>query len=129
MRFAGYAAIFDRPDGARDTIAKGAFIASLKRKTSSLPLFWQHRPEKQIGFIERIKEDDFGLRVIAQIDNPKGIAGKMVSAGNVTGLSFGYTAVFSRNNEAGRILEEVEIHEVSLVTHPLQHAARVHLVT
>ena len=37
VRFAGYAAVFDRPDGGGDIIRRGAFLESL-RKASEVPL-------------------------------------------------------------------------------------------
>ena len=49
-------------------------------------------------------------------------------AGAVTGLSFGYVARGFRADAAGRELTEIDLFEVSLVTHPMQPGARVHLV-
>jgi len=128
MRIAGYAALFDVPDGAKDTIRKGAFVRTLADRKEPIPLFWQHRPEQQIGVIEHAAEDARGLRVIARIDNPDNRAVGELLAQRVNGLSFGYRARAFRNLPTGRVLEEIELLEVSLVTHPLQHSARVHLV-
>ena len=128
LRFAGYAALFDVPDGARDTILPGAFARTLASRSEPLPLYWQHRPDHSIGVVEQIAEDQHGLRVIARIDNPDRRAASMLKQGDVSGLSFGYRARGYRHEEAGRVLEEVELFEVSLVSHPLQHRARVHLV-
>ena len=127
LRFAGYAALFDRRDAGRDVIRRGAFSRSLAEKVR-LPLFWQHRPDVRIGWIETAAEDDRGLAVVATLDNAKGGAAAALKAGKVTGLSFGYRARdFSRDAE-GRELRDVDLFEVSLVTHPMQHGARVHLV-
>jgi len=128
LRIAGYAALFDVRDGARDTIRKGAFVRSLADRTEPLPLFWQHRADQQIGEVEFAAEDDRGLRVIARIDNPDSRAVGELLARRVDGLSFGYRARAFRYLPAGRVLEDIELLEVSLVTHPLQHGARVHLV-
>lgn len=129
LRFAGYAALFDRRDAGRDTIRPGAFADSLARRSEPLPLFWQHRPDQRIGWIERAREDARGLRVVATLDNPAGAAALALKRGTVTGLSFGYrTRDFTRDVQ-GRELRAVDVFEVSLVTHPMQHAARVHLVT
>jgi len=128
VRFAGYAALFDRADAARDTIRPGAFARTLAECSEPLPLFWQHRPEQRIGRIDRIGEDERGLRVIAALDNPHGRAAALLRRGAVSGLSFGFRAHGYRHTPDGRVLEEIELLEVSLVTHPLQHAARVHLV-
>lgn len=129
MRFAGYAALFGRPDAARDTISPGAFARTLAERQDPLPLFWQHRPEQRIGWVERASEDARGLRIVATIDNPDGRAGTMLRANAVSGLSFGYRARAARQTPEGRLLQDVDLFEVSLVTHPMQSAARVHLLS
>ncbi len=129
MRLAGYAALFDRRDAGRDAIRKGAFVRTLAERRDPLPLFWQHRPDQRIGWVETVGEDSRGLRVIATIDNPAGGAAAAVKRGAVTGLSFGYRARGFSRSEAGRDLTDVDLFEVSLVTHPMQHGARVHLIT
>lgn len=128
IRFAGYAALFDITDAGRDTIRKGAFSRTLAGRTAPLPLYWQHRPDQPIGVIERVAEDARGLRVIARIDRPDSRAAHLLAQGQVSGLSFGYRARSSRQTSGGRELLEIDLFEISLVTHPLQHGARVHLV-
>lgn len=128
-RFAGYAALFDRPDAARDTILPGAFAATLAARREPLPLCWQHRPEQRIGWVEHASEDGRGLRIIATLDQPHSRGAALLARRAVDGLSFGYRARSYRLTPAGRILAEIELLEVSLVTHPLQHGARVHFTT
>ena len=128
LRFAGYAALFDRRDSGRDTVRPGAFARTLAERKDRLPLYWQHRPDQRIGWVETAAEDPRGLRVIAAIDNPDGGAAAALKRGAVTGLSFGYTARGFRRDGAGRELTDIDLFEVSLVTHPMQDAARVHLV-
>ncbi len=128
MRIAGYAALFDIPDGAKDTIVPGAFRRSLKERGEALPLYWQHAPEQRIGTVELAQEDERGLRVIARIDNPGSRAVTQLLAKTINGLSFGYRARGYRHLPQGRVLEDIDLFEVSLVTHPLQHGARVHLI-
>lgn len=127
MRLAGYAALFGTPDAARDTILPGAFAATLANREDRLPLYWQHRPAQRIGWVETAREDARGLRVIARLE-PGTRPAELLAAGAVDGLSFGYRARDWRMTPAGRELAEVELIEVSLVTHPLQHGARVHFV-
>jgi hypothetical protein len=132
LRFAGYAALFDKRDSGQDTIKPGAFARTLNERQRAaqgpLPLYWQHKPDQRIGWVEQASEDPRGLRVIARIDNPQGGAAAALKAGKVTGLSFGYRArAFSRDAQ-GRELRDVDLFEVSLVTHPMQHGARVHRV-
>ncbi|MBU2586583.1 MAG: HK97 family phage prohead protease [Alphaproteobacteria bacterium] len=128
LRFAGYAALFDIADAGRDTIRRGAFARTLTGRTAPLPLYWQHRTDQPIGVIEHVAEDARGLRVIARIDRPDSRAAMLLAQGAVNGLSFGFRTRAARQSEAGRELLEVDLFEVSLVTHPLQHGARVHLV-
>ncbi|SLJ94330.1 HK97 family phage prohead protease [Novosphingobium mathurense] len=127
-RFAGYAALFDRRDAGRDTIRRGAFARTLAERRDPLPLFWQHRPDLRIGWIETLAEDARGLRVIAALDNPQGAAALSLRNGAVSGLSFGYRARTSRPGRDGRELLDIDLFEVSLVSRPMQHGARVHLV-
>ena len=127
MRFAGYAAVFDRPDRGGDVVRAGAFARSLKRGAADVPLLWQHRPARPVGRIEYLREDRRGLRVIARLS--RGAAGleaaALLTEGTVAGLSFGYR-VRRASGAAPRELEDVELVEVSLVTLPMQPKARVH---
>jgi len=128
IRFAGYAALFDIADAGRDIIRPGAFARTLAARSVPLPLYWQHRPDQPIGVIEHAAEDARGLRVIARIDRPASRAAHMLAAGQVSGLSFGFRTRAARQSQAGRELLEIELFEVSLVTHPLHPMARVHLI-
>ncbi len=128
IRFAGYAALFDIADAGRDTIRRGAFARTLAARAAPLPLYWQHRPDQPIGVIEHAAEDARGLRVIARIDRPASRAARLLADRQVTGLSFGFRTRAARQSPAGRELLEVELFEVSLVTHPLHPMARVHLI-
>lgn len=129
LRFAGYAALFDIADAGRDTIRRGAFAQTLAARSTPLPLYWQHRPDQPIGVIEEAAEDARGLRVIARIDRPDSRAALLLAKGEVSGLSFGFRTREARQTGTGRELLAIDLFEVSLVTHPLQHGARVHLVT
>ena len=127
MRFAGYAAIFDRADRGGDVVRAGAFARSLKRGVGAVPLLWQHDSGRPVGRIEYLKEDRRGLRVIARLS--AGSAGREAAAllqeGAVAGLSFGYR-VRKAAGTRPRELQDVELVEVSLVTLPMQPKARVH---
>lgn len=115
MRIAGYAAIFDAPDKGGDIVRKGAFGRALG---NGLPLLWQHDPSRRIGTVESVQEDRRGLRVIAALDDPA----RPVAPGQ--GLSFGYR-VRGMDQRTYRELTDLELIEISLVTHPMQPLARV----
>ena len=129
MRFAGYAAVFDRADRGGDVVRSGAFARSVKRGAASFPLLWQHDSGRPIGRIEYLKEDRRGLRVIARLS--QSAAGREAAAllrdGAVGGLSFGYR-VRESSGESPRELKDLDLVEVSLVTFPMQPKARVHAV-
>jgi len=127
MRFAGYAAVFDRCDRGGDVVRAGAFARAVRRGAASVPLLWQHDRGRPIGRIEYLKEDRRGLRVIARLGAgaTARAAAAALEAGRVQGLSFGYV-VRAASGAAPRELRELDLLEVSLVTHPMQPAARVH---
>jgi len=120
IRFAGYAAVFDRVDRGGDVVRSGAFGAL----PEAVPLLWQHGGAP-VGTIERVAEDLQGLRVIGRIEHPR-LAG-LVKARAVTGLSFGYRVTAARSGRV-RELTGLELVEVSLVAQPMQPLARVHAV-
>jgi HK97 family phage prohead protease len=123
VRFAGYAAVFDRPDKGGDIIRKGAFGAALRR-AGEVPLLWQHKAGAVIGRIEHLSEDERGLRVIASVGDVK--ASKLLESGRVDGLSFGYRVREAKSAGDLRELVELDLVEVSLVANPMQPKARVH---
>ncbi|PXA83648.1 HK97 family phage prohead protease [Nostoc sp. 3335mG] len=128
LRFAGYAALFDKPDRGGDVIRRGAFARAIA-DAKGLPLLWQHRPERPIGRIESLAEDARGLRVIARLTPQAGNeAAALLRDGAVGGLSFGYRVRAKEPRPRGRTLTDLDLVEVSLVTFPMQPGARVHAV-
>jgi HK97 family phage prohead protease len=114
-RLAGYAAIFNAPDKGGDIVRKGAFARAAK---AGLPLLWQHDTSRRIGYIESLREDDRGLRVIARIDD------ESATIHTGAGLSFGYR-IREMAKGTFRELTDLDLIEVSVVTHPMQPLARV----
>jgi HK97 family phage prohead protease len=125
LRFAGYAAVFGRPDKSGDIVRKGAFARALRRATE-VPLLWQHRAGAVIGRIEHLSEDERGLRVIAALRDAR--AARLLDQGKVDGLSFGYRVCEAKSTGPQRELIELDLVEVSLVANPMQMLARVHAV-
>ena len=123
MRFAGYAAVFDRPDKGGDIVRKGAFARALKR-AGEVPLLWQHKAGAVIGRVEHLSEDARGLRVIAAVSDAR--VSRLLGNGKVDGLSFGYRLREAKSAGAHRELVELDLVEVSLVANPMQPKARVH---
>ena len=113
LRFAGYAALFDRADRSGDVISKGAFAGA----SAPVPILWQHDPARPIGFAETVAEDARGLRVIGRVD-------AATPVGKGMGLSFGYRVRAARDG-VRRELTDLELVEISLVKSPMQPLARV----
>jgi HK97 family phage prohead protease len=131
IRFAGYAALFGVRDRGGDVIRPGAFAGVGSR---AVPLLWQHDPARRIGTVETLAEDARGLRIVARIEGEGATAREvaaMLREGAVDGLSFGYrvkaarVGVPGRGGKATRVLEALDLVEVSVVTQPMQPGARV----
>lgn len=128
----GYASLFGQTDQGGDVVAAGAYSASLAKLAAAdrrVKLLWQHDPAQPIGVWDEVKEDGKGLYVKGRLltDISKGReAASLIEAGALDGLSIGYRTVKASRDEAGRrVLQEVELWEVSLVTFPMLPTARV----
>ena len=128
----GYASIFGLVDQGGDTVGPGAYGRSLERlaqKGGRVKMLWQHDPREPIGVWDEVREDDKGLYVKGRILTDVGRgreAAALVGAGAIDGLSIGYRTVKAQKNDKGqRLLSELELWEVSLVTFPMLPEARV----
>ena len=128
----GYASRFGLPDQGGDIVAKGAFGASLARlaaRGDKVRMLWQHDPTKPIGVWDEIREDATGLwvkgRLLADVTLAREAA-TLIEAGAIDGLSIGYRTIRAEKDHKGdRILTEVELWEVSLVTFPMLPEAKL----
>lgn len=129
---AGYASVFHRVDRGGDRVLPGAFARSIaKRGPRGVRLLWQHDPGAPIGVIDEIAEDGRGLFVRGRLllDVARGRdAHALLRGAAIDGLSIGYRTLLSdRDKDGVRNLREIDLWEVSLVTFPMQPAARVTL--
>ena len=124
----GYASLFGKADQGGDVVERGAYAASLERN-HGVKMLWQHDPAQPIGVWDEVREDERGLWVKGRLltDVAKGReAASLIGAGAIDGLSIGYRTVKAAKNDKGqRVLQELELWEVSLVTFPLLPSARV----
>jgi len=128
----GYASLFGGPaDLVHDVVAPGAFGRDLAAHAAleTMPAMLFEHKGAPIGTWLEIEEDELGLKVKGQIDlsNPAGRdAYEAVRTGKVDGLSIGYLAVKSaRAPDGTRTLQQIELHEISLVRRPASSRARV----
>ena len=127
----GYGAVFGNVDQGGDVILPGAFSDSL-RSGRKVKMLREHCPEDVIGVWDEVTEEKSGLRVkgriLTSITDGKD-AFELVKAGALDGLSIGYRTVESEFNSAGnRLLKQLDLWEVSLVTFPMNELARVDAV-
>ncbi|WP_374393531.1 HK97 family phage prohead protease [Tabrizicola sp.] len=128
----GYASLFGKTDQGGDVVQKGAYAASLKRlgvRGGRVKMLWQHDPGQPIGVWDEVKEDAAGLwvkgRILTEVEKGREVAA-LVQAGAIDGLSIGYRTVRAeRDGKGQRLLSELELWEVSLVTFPMLPEARV----
>lgn len=129
--FEGYGAIFGNVDLGGDIVMRGAFSKSLAehQRNDSLPLlFWMHDPTKVPGKWLEMREERDGLYV-------KGVLARttlgdevreLLRLKAVAGLSIGYSTVQGEYNRDGhRQLTELKLHEVSVVSMPMNPRAQV----
>ncbi len=62
----GYASVFNIIDSQNDIVQKGAFEDT---KAENIKLLWQYDTQKPIGIIKSLYEDDYGLKIEAEINN------------------------------------------------------------
>jgi HK97 family phage prohead protease len=125
----GYAAVFNSEtmigDFFREMIAPGAFAETIKGDVRAL---FDHDSGVVLGRTKagtlRLSEDDKGLNV--EIDLPDTQAARDLVAsmerGDIDGMSFGFRVLRQEWDESSdvalRIIREVELFEVSVVTFP-----------
>lgn len=132
--FTGYASLFGRRDAQGDIILPGAFAASLKKRgTTGIRMLFQHDPGEPVGKWSEIRETDRGLHVRGVL-NSRVQRGRellaLLEEGGLDGLSIGFRTVRARNERSAgaRLLLEVDLWEISLVTFPMLEGARVEAI-
>jgi HK97 family phage prohead protease len=132
MHLEGYAALFNSRSenlgGFTETIAPGAFRASLKAR-NDIKMLWNHDTGAVLGSTRAgtltLVEDERGLRVSATLPNTSHgrDARELISRGDVTGFSFGFSMPARGGDEwnaegTERVLKSVRLFEVSLTPWP-----------
>lgn len=127
-RIEGYASRFGELDRGGDIVVKGAYAGSLSsgRKPKML---WQHDPSQPIGVWDEVKEDDTGLfvrgRILETVEKGREVK-SLIEAGAIDGMSIGYRTIKEdRATDGARLLKELDLWEVSMVTFPMLESAKI----
>ena len=127
----GYASLFGAADQGGDVVQRGAYGGSLTRLAAQgrgVKMLWQHDPGQPIGVWDEVREDGRGLfvkgRLLLEVRAARE-AHVLLKAGAIDGLSIGYRTLRAEKAAGQRLLHEIELWEVSLVTFPMLPEARV----
>ena len=133
--FTGYASLFGARDQSGDVVMAGAFAASLKtRGAAGVRMLFQHDAAEPVGTWIDLHETPRGLHVTGRLDPNVQRARELFSlleSKGLDGLSIGFRTVRARRDKASaaRLLTEIDLWEISLVTFPMLSGARVTGVT
>lgn len=145
----GYASHFGSIDSYGTAVKKGAFAQTISQRGDKIPVLWNHWPDSPIGKPDELKEDDTGLWFNASISEGTTHGRDVMTLlrdGVPLGMSFGFETLKSRpieeadelnweqapefykqpeNREYVRIIEEVRLWEISVVTFPANEMATI----
>lgn len=130
----GYASIFNEVDRGNDIVLPGAFTKSLRDKRSTrLPMLVGHAQRIPVGVWQEMREDSKGLFVRGWIDIESQDGGQLyrvMKQKAEIGISIGYRAIQveyrqEKDRDQIRLLKEVDLYEISLVTIPMCDGARI----
>jgi HK97 family phage prohead protease len=121
----GYASTFGNIDLSNDIVVKGAFAKSILVKNPKM--LYQHKTAEVVGVWNRVYEDEQGLYIEGTIANTT--LGKdvleLISIGAIDKMSIGCDVVDYEYKDNARLLKELDLWEVSLVTFPANEKAKI----
>jgi HK97 family phage prohead protease len=133
--FIGYASLFGERDQSGDVVMPGAFAGSLKKRTPrDVRMLFQHDAAEPAGTWIDMRETARGLHVTGRLDRNVQRARELFSlleSKGLDGLSIGFKTLKARRDRAtaSRLLTEIDLWEISLVTFPMLSGARVSFVS
>lgn len=132
--FEGYGSTFGNVDLGDEIVVPGAFKKSLAvhTKAGTVPqMFWMHQPDRVPGAWSEMHEDEDGLYVRGQLADTE-LGNEMhalLQMKAVRGLSIGFqTVAWDYDKRGKRLLKEVDLWEVSLVSLAMNPLAKVEAV-
>ena len=122
----GLAVGYGNMDHGGDIVARGAITASVAGR-KALPMLLYHDHKRPVGVWNEFKEVGEGLLVKGCFDDTDEgrEARARARSGSLGGLSMGFKTIRHRFEGKARHLLEVALHEISLVTIPMNDRTRV----
>lgn len=116
----GYGAVKGNIDSYGDVLAEGSMSKSIGERGERIAFCLQHDIYNPVGKILEISEDEKGLKIKARISDAHPEVKTKIKEGILREMSIGYTTINSKqetiDGKEVRILTEVKLYEVSLVT-------------
>lgn len=129
--FDGLGSVFGNEDLGGDIVLPGAFaktLARYRKEGTTPPMFWMHDPTRVPGKWIEMGEVDDGLHVKGVLA-PTELGNEihtLLTMEAVKGLSIGYQPTeVDWDKDGTRLLKQVELWEVSVVSLPMNPLARV----
>ncbi|MBM3763416.1 MAG: HK97 family phage prohead protease [Acidobacteria bacterium] len=130
--FEGIASVYGNVDSYGDIVEPGAFTKTISERGANVPILWQHDQKQPIGSGE-VFETSKGLAIRGRIldtvtQGREALA--LLRAGVVKGLSIGYRTIKDEWDATRKVklLKEIKLYEVSVVTFPANEAATIEAV-
>jgi HK97 family phage prohead protease len=116
FNIAGYCVVFNQLDDHRDII-----LPNSVRWDTNIKFLLEHKTHQEIGKVLKIMTNNYGVYINAKIEN-KFIA-EQIKNKSYRGLSIGYKTIKAKIEQIknARILQEIIIKEISLVSHPANY--------
>ena len=123
----GFGSVFGNVDQGGDIVLPGAFAKSIAARKPKM--LWQHKSDHVIGVWDEVRETGEGLYMKGRLLKTTlgNDAYELAQHGAIDGLSIGYVTKDSEiDRKSGtRKLKALELHEVSLVTFPMNEKAGI----
>ena len=131
--FSGLASVANVMDLGGDIVLPGAFkqtLADHAKNGTKVIMLRDHDPREVVGVWQSVKETGKGLEVVGKLTLAVNKAREtlaLLKDGAMEGLSIGYRTVESRTDRktGARLLERLDLHEISLVSLAMNQSARV----
>jgi uncharacterized protein len=125
--FEARASVYNFWDYQQDNVLPGAFTASIKATNGKTKILNQHDPADVIGIgVLDDRPDALWVKGTLVLELPSAQAAwTRLVKGLIDACSIGYTVVREQMTREGRLLKELDLAEISLVTFPANALSRI----